>query len=41
VIDSFQALSEREKQEVLARLLRRLVDSPYALPTDEDLAKDI
>ncbi len=37
VIDSFEALAEQDKREVLAQLLRRLVDSPYVLPTDEEL----
>ncbi len=37
VIDSFEALPEQDKQDVLAQLLRRLIDSPYAPPTDEEL----
>jgi hypothetical protein len=37
VIESFEALPEQDKSEVLAQLLRRLVDSPYVLPTDEEL----
>jgi hypothetical protein len=37
LIDSFEALQEQEKHEVLAQLLRRLMDSPYSLPTDEEL----
>ncbi len=37
VIDSFEALAEQDKRDVLAQLLRRLIDSPYVLPTDEEL----
>jgi len=37
LIDSFEALPEEEKQEVFAHLLRRLIDSPYQLPSDEEL----
>jgi hypothetical protein len=37
VIDSFEALAEQDKSEVLAQLLRQLIDSPYVLPTDEQL----
>jgi hypothetical protein len=39
LIDSFEALQEQEKHEVLAQLLRRLMDSPYSLPTDEELTQ--
>jgi len=39
LIDSFEALPEQEKHEVLAQLLRRLMDSPYSLPTDEELTQ--
>ena len=39
LIDSFEALQEQEKHEVLAQLLRRLIDSPYSLPTDEELTQ--
>ena len=34
---SFEALPEDEKHEVLAQLLRRLMNTPYASPTDEEL----
>lgn len=37
LIDSFEALPEQEKREVLAQLLRRLIDSPYPSPSDEEL----
>ena len=37
LIDSFDALPEDEKHEVLAQLLRRLMSTPYSSPSDEDL----
>jgi hypothetical protein len=37
LIDSFEALPEKEKHEVLVQLLRRLVDAPYPAPSDEEL----
>jgi hypothetical protein len=37
LIDSFEALSEDEKHEVLAQLLRRLMSTPYSSPTEGDL----
>jgi hypothetical protein len=37
LIDSFEALPEQEKHEVLSQLLRRLMDKPYASASDEDL----
>ena len=37
LIESFEALPEQEKHAVLAQLLRRLIDSPYSTPTDEEL----
>jgi hypothetical protein len=37
VIESFEALPEQDKSEVLAQLLRRLIDSPYVVPADEEL----
>ena len=39
LIDSFEALSEDEKHEVLAQLLRRLMSTPYSSPSDEDLVQ--
>ncbi|HLF29587.1 MAG TPA: hypothetical protein VI566_01015 [Xanthomonadales bacterium] len=37
LIDSFEALPEHEKHEVLGQLLRRLMDKPYASLSDEEL----
>jgi hypothetical protein len=37
LIDSFDALPEQEQQEVLAQLLRRLMDAPYPSVTDDEL----
>ena len=37
LIASFEALPEQEKHEVLSQLLRRLMDTPYASPTDDEL----
>ena len=37
VIDSFEALPEQEKHEVLSQILRRLMDKPYSSLTDEEL----
>lgn len=37
LIDSFEALPEQEKHQVLAQLLRRLMDTPYSSVTDEEL----
>jgi len=39
LIDSFEALPEDEKHEVLAQLLRRLMSTPYSSPSDEDLVQ--
>lgn len=39
LLDSFDALPDAEKHEVLAELLRRLVSSPYASPSDDDLTR--
>jgi len=38
LIDSFEALSEQEKHEALAQLLRRLIGSPYVSPSDAELS---
>ncbi len=38
LIDSFEALPEEEKHEVLAQLLRRLIGTPYSLPSDDELS---
>lgn len=37
LIDSFEALPEDEKHAVLRQLLRRLMEKPYASPSDEEL----
>jgi hypothetical protein len=37
LIDSFEALPEQEKHEVLAQLLRSLISSPYSSPSDDEL----
>ncbi|MGH8521764.1 MAG: hypothetical protein ACREU9_10200 [Gammaproteobacteria bacterium] len=39
LIDSFEALPEAEQHEVLAQLLHRLIDSPYASFSDEDFTQ--
>lgn len=39
LIDSFEALPEGEKHEVLAQLLRRLIDTPYSTPSDQELTR--
>jgi hypothetical protein len=37
LIDSFEALPEQEKHEVLAQLLRSLISSPDSSPSDDEL----
>jgi hypothetical protein len=37
LIDSFEALPEHEKHEVLGQLLRCLMDKPYTSLSDEEL----
>ena len=37
LIDSFEALPEEEKHQVLVQLLRRLMDTPYSTLSDEEL----
>jgi DNA-directed RNA polymerase subunit H (RpoH/RPB5) len=37
LIDSFEALSNDEKHQVVTQLLRRLTDLPHFSPSDEDL----
>ena len=34
LLDSFEALPEQEQHEVLAQLLRRLMESDYAAPSN-------
>lgn len=37
LIESFEALPEQEKHEVLGQLLRRLMEKPYESASDEEL----
>ena len=37
LIDSFEALPEQEKHEVLAQLLQRLIGFPYSSLSDDEL----
>lgn len=37
LIDSFEALPEEEKHEVLSQLLRCLMEKPYTSASDEEL----
>lgn len=37
LVDSFDALPEQEKHEVLSQLLRRLTEKPYGTPSNEEL----
>ena len=37
LIESFEALPEQEKHEVLSQLLRRLMQTPYESASDEEL----
>lgn len=39
LLDSFEALPDQEKHEVLSQLLRRLIDSSYASLSDEELTQ--
>ena len=39
LIDSFEALPEDEKHEVLAQLLQRLLGSPYSSPSENELTR--
>ncbi len=39
LIDSFEVLPETEQHEVLAQLLHRFIDSPYASLSDEDFTQ--
>ncbi|MFN8575158.1 MAG: hypothetical protein U0132_24100 [Gemmatimonadaceae bacterium] len=36
LVHQFEALPERERQEVLAELLRRATSEPHDLPDDQD-----
>lgn len=37
LLESFEALPELDKREVLAELLRQALEPPYSGPSDEDL----
>lgn len=37
LLESFEALSETERREVLEELLRRAAELPYSFPTDQEL----
>ena len=39
LLQSFDALSESDRREVLEELLRRAVDLPYAFPSDDELVR--
>ncbi len=39
LLNSFEALSETERREVLEELIRRSVDLPYSFPSDEELVR--
>jgi hypothetical protein len=37
LLQSFEALSETERREVLEELLRRAAELPYSFPSDDEL----
>lgn len=39
LLQSFEALSEIERREVLEELLRRAADLPYSFPSDDELVR--
>jgi hypothetical protein len=39
LLESFDALSETDRREVLEELLRRARDLPYAFPSDDELVR--
>ena len=39
LLQSFDALSETDRREVLAELLRRATESSYAFPSDDELVR--
>ena len=39
LLQSFEALSETERREVLEELLRRSSELPYSFPSDEELVQ--
>ena len=39
LLQSFEALSETDRREVLEELLRRAADLPYSFPSDDELVR--
>ena len=39
LLQSFEALSETERREVLEELLRRATELPYSFPSDDELLR--
>ena len=39
LLQSFEALSETERSEVLEELLRRATELPYSFPSDDELVR--
>ncbi|MBL8526983.1 MAG: hypothetical protein JNL68_04815 [Burkholderiales bacterium] len=39
LLESFDALSETDRREVLEELLRRAAELPYAFPSSEELVR--
>ena len=39
LLQSFEALSETERHEVLEELLRRAAELPYSFPSDDELVR--
>jgi len=39
LLQSFEALSETERREVLEELLRRSIDLPYSFPSNDELVQ--
>jgi len=39
LLQSFEALSETERYEVLEALLRRATELPYSFPSDDELVR--
>jgi len=39
LLESFEALSETERREVLEELLRRAAELPYSFPSDDEFVQ--
>ena len=39
LLQSFEALSETERREVLEELLRRAIELPYSFPSNDELVQ--